>query len=162
MAKELTLSELDDRQLLFVTYYVESGDGEGSALKAGYAPSTARIWKSKLISQAHIAWGLAVATRKAIANSAPMALRTLKTLAESAESEKVRAECAKALLDRAGFVAPRATLAPAKDDKPLHEQSTSELQALAARLESELAGRAKHVNSADAAPNEPQDVDIVG
>jgi hypothetical protein len=91
-----------------------------------------------------------------------MALNTLKHLAQSAKSEKVRAECSKALLDRAGYVAPRATIAPGKEEKPLHEQSTDELQTLAARLESELAGRAKPVSSATAAPQEDNSVDLIG
>jgi hypothetical protein len=162
MAREIALKDLDERQLLFVTYYIDGGSGEDAARRAGYAESTSKGWRHALLVQPHIAYAIALGVRRALADSAPMALKTLKDLAEKAESEKVRADCARALLDRAGFVAPRATIAPGKDEKPLHEQSTDELQTLAARLESELAGRAKPVSSATAAPQVENDVDLIG
>ncbi len=87
-----------------------------------------------------------VQARLRLARDIPMALGTLEHLAEHAVSEKVRLEAAVKLLDRAGIVPP----APPKEDpnmpeKPLHELSTEELRALAARLEDEIAGRARPI-----------------
>lgn len=162
MARLPAIRELDARQEKFVGLYVEGGNAKQAALDAGYSESTAKTVRTALLASSHIAWAVAVAVRQALADAAPMALRTLKHLAENAESEKTRAECAKALLDRAGYVAPRATAEKPAGDKPLHEQSTNELQTLAARLEDELAGRAKPLSGAAVVPDSPQASDLIG
>jgi hypothetical protein len=61
-------------------------------------------------------------------------------------SAKVRLDAATRLMDRAGFVAPRATIERSQVDPSLHEMSIGELRALAAKLEDEMAGRAKDVS----------------
>jgi hypothetical protein len=94
---------------------------------------------------------------------APASFAVLRELRDDVDiSPKVRFDCARTLLDRAGHVAPRATIDRNQADKPLHELSTDELRTMADRLEGELAERAKPVISARAAPERDDDTDIIG
>ena len=100
--------------------------------------------------------------RRQLAMDAPKSFRVLREIRDDKTvSEKVRADCAKTLLDRAGHIAPKA--APEKPgEQPLHEMSTDELRALAGRLEDEIADRAKDVSSAIAAPEALEALDLIG
>jgi hypothetical protein len=88
--------------------------------------------------------------RKLREEGAPLGLRTLIEICRDPDAPKgVRADCAKALLDRAGYVAPRAEpVTP--DEKMLVEMSQAELLEVISTCEAELAGRAKVVQSDDA------------
>lgn len=103
-------------------------------------------------------------TRRVLVIEAPAALQRLITLSKLADSEKVRADCNKDLLNRAGLVGPRAAAAGASD-KPLHELAVVELRAMADRLQGEIEARAKPVNAPNA-PNapaaDPQVSDLTG
>jgi hypothetical protein len=63
------------------------------------------------------------AARGRLARGVPLALTALEHLVEKAASERVRLEAAKALLDRAGLVAP----APSKGDSNAPDKSLNEM-----------------------------------
>jgi hypothetical protein len=161
---ELATGQLTELQSNFVASFVESGDAHQAALKAGYAPATARTAGTEILRLPHVAQAVACAVAQRLAMSAPMALAVIEELSSNADiSPKVRLDASKALLDRAGFVPPRAAsnemgkLAP-----PLHEMSVEELKALASKLENELAERATDVSGATLVPVEPLVGDLLG
>lgn len=159
MQKEIiSLRKIDLREENFIQAYLELGDPVAAARAAGYSKSYYEAVRTKVLTQPHIAFALAAAVHKRFAACAPMAQSVLEHLAQHAVSERVRADCAKDLLNRAGYVAPR--MPDKATEAPLHELSTDALKALASRLEGELAGRAKPVISATAAPEDEQDIDI--
>jgi hypothetical protein len=96
--------------------------------------------------------------------SAPMALAVIEELSSNENvSAKVRLDASKALLDRAGFVPPRAAAnGMEKPEKSLHEMSLDELRARAAWLENEIAGRAKDVSAASSLSVDEQVADLLG
>jgi phage terminase small subunit len=155
-----TIQELNAQQRAFVESFIEHGDARRAATDAGYKGTSIRIADQQLLSTPRIAFAIAVAARSRLARAVPMALNTLTYLAEKAVSEKVRLDASKAILDRAGLVPP----APPKEDpnmteKPLHEMSTEELRALAAKLEGEISGRAIDVTPA---PDPKLLIDLLG
>jgi hypothetical protein len=161
---ELATRQLTERQSLFVAFFVESGDAHQAALKAGYSPSVARTAGTEILRVPHVAQSVARAVAQRLAMSAPMALAVIEELSSNADiSPKVRLDASKALLDRAGFVPPRAAANNVgKIDTPLHEMSVDELKTLAARLENELAERATDVSVATLLPGEPLVADLLG
>jgi phage terminase small subunit len=163
MAKDIATKELTEQQSRFVTEYVDSGDARNAMRLAGYSEATAIAGAHRLLTSPHIARAIGLAVRVRLMNDAPMALRVIEGIARNEEiNPKVRLDAAKALIDRAGHVAPRATIDRNQSDKPLHELSTDELRAMADRLEGELAERAKPVISAAAAPEEASPTDLIG
>lgn len=145
--------ELDERQLGFISYFVESGDAVAAAKAAGYAESTSGNARNVILTQPHIAKAVAFAVRARLAASTPMALKVIETIAkDDTLPAKVRLDAAKTLLDRAGHVAPRAVAPDNATETPLHEMTVDQLKDLASRLGDELAGRAKTVAGAVAAP----------
>jgi phage terminase small subunit len=159
----LATRHLTDLQAAFVANYVETGDSHKAALQAGYAPATARTAGTEILRVPHVAQAVARAVAQRLAMSAPMALAVIEELSSNADiSPKVRLDASKALLDRAGFVPPRAAANNVgKIDTPLHEMSVDELKTLAARLENELAERATDVSGATLVP-EPAAADLLG
>lgn len=91
---------------------------------------------------------------------APVALRTLLEIARDTTAPKgVRVDASKALLDRAGFVAPRSK--PGEDGaKTLQEMSIDELRAFIDKAESERAAAARDVSPGT--DNAPDDAPIPG
>jgi hypothetical protein len=87
-------------------------------------------------------------TRTLRGELAPLALSFCrKVLKDDGElfGETTRREVAKMVLDRAGFVPPRQTTAGASEEKDPEQMTAEELHATCARLEAELAGRARDV-----------------
>jgi hypothetical protein len=160
----LARRHLTDLQAAFVANYVETGDAHQSALLAGYSSSVARTAGTDILRLPHVAQAVALAVQRRLAASAPMALAVIEELSSNADiSPKVRLDASKALLDRAGFVPPRAAVSNVgKVDTPLHEMSVDELKTLAARLENELAERATDVSIATLVPVEPLVGDLLG
>ncbi len=142
---------IDARQADFIRLYVDYGDVRRAAIEAGYSENSLEHCKNYLLNKPEIAMAIARAARPRLARMVPLALGTLEHLAEHAISEKVKLDASKAILDRAGLVPPKAQEDRSAIEPPLHEMSSDELRARAARLEDELAGRAKPI-SADPAP----------
>lgn len=74
-----------------------------------------------------------------LAAMAPAAVKTLSGLMDDEDaSPKIRLDAAKTILDRAGFVPPKAMEAPMVGEKALHEMSRDELAARVRQLQSEI------------------------
>src|SRR6266566_7061884 len=141
-----TIQELTAQQRAFVEAFVEHGDACRAAKDAGYTGTTLRIAHIQLLGAPRVAFAIAMAARRRLARAVPMALNTLEYLVQNAQSEKVKLDASKAILDRAGLVPP----APPKDDSntpeaPLHELSYEALRAKVEQFEKELADRAHDV-----------------
>lgn len=157
---------LDERQHSFVTIFLSTGDEFLARDQSGYSKT---LSPTVIMAGNAVARAIGLATRHEIGTSAPLALGVIKHLVRHGTTERVRLDAAKTLLDRAGHVAPKAREDTSAMDKPLHELSTEELRAYAAKLgdelqgiDSELGGRAKPVLDAIAAPLEPQAIDLIG
>jgi hypothetical protein len=163
MAKEIIPTSLNEMERAFVRRLAEIGDPRTAILDAGYLGERPDRAANNLLATPHILKAVQTAVRGRLVNEGPNSIRVLVELRDNPEiSPKVRADCAKTLLDRAGHVAPRATIDRNQTDKPLHELSTDELRAMADRLEGELAERAKPVISAAPAPIETNETDLIG
>jgi hypothetical protein len=87
-------------------------------------------------------------TKRLTMEGAPLGYRVLVGLArDETVPAAVRRACARDLLDRAGFIPPRAAAAESGDEKPLQDMSSDELRALIDRTESELGARATPINA---------------
>ena len=93
--------DLNPRQERFIDYFVATGNATQSAIKAGYSEkaASARGYELKNRYQAEIE----KKTRAAIRSLVPGALAQLKSLALEGESEAVRFQATRDILDRAGF-----------------------------------------------------------
>jgi hypothetical protein len=75
-----------------------------------------------------------------LAAMAPAALVVLNDLMDDEDaSPKIRLDAAKTILDRAGFVPPKASDAPTVGEKALHEMSRDDLAERVHQLQSEIA-----------------------
>jgi len=98
MAKIVTIGEQEDKQAAFIQLYVETGDCQKAALDAGYSHGEYGYQlRDKLSAE------IRVAMDKQISATAPMAMKTLTTLAQEAESESVRRQAAKDIMSLGGF-----------------------------------------------------------
>jgi phage terminase small subunit len=131
-----------------------------AAIACGYPESSAAQRGYELLHTAHVLAAIHTAARRRLVADAPTSIRVLQPLRDNAASEKVRAEAARTLLDRAGMIAPRAAAPETKRDLSLHEMSIDDLRNLAGKLEAELSGRAKDVSSANGASSSPQAADL--
>lgn len=160
--KELATRQLTDMQAAFVLHLAETGDESLSAAMAGSTRANPAHAAREMLALPHVLAALHIEVRKRIVSLAPLALSVVQKIVEDPlGNAKTRLDAAKILLERAGFVAPKpAAERPA--DVPLHEMTVEKLRELAGRLEDEIAGRAKDVSSAIAAPAGAEHVDLVG
>lgn len=112
---------LTPQQEKFIECYVATGNATQSAIKAGYSENGAsrRGYELKNRYQAEID----KRTRAAIKNLVPEALHQLKSLALQSESEQVRFQATRDILDRAGLKPTE------KVETVTVEKSTDELRA---------------------------------
>jgi hypothetical protein len=90
-----------EKQEKFVEYYVMTGNAKRAAIMAGYSAKTAEVNGS--IMRKKLSAEIAEATRNALTHHAAMSVKNLVELANNAESESVRLQANKDLLDRAGY-----------------------------------------------------------
>ena len=88
-------------QETFVKEFVLTGNATQSAIKAGYSSKTAYQKGHQLKNQFTVE--IEDATRQAMRDAIPGALAQIKQLSAAAESESVRLQAAKDILDRAGL-----------------------------------------------------------
>ena len=88
-------------QETFVKEFVLTGNATQSAIKAGYSSKTAYQKGHQLKNQFTVE--IEDATRQAMRDAIPGALAQIKQLAAAADSESVRLQAAKDILDRAGL-----------------------------------------------------------
>ena len=75
-----------------------------------------------------------------LATMAPAVVNVLSGLMDDVDaSPKIRLDAAKTILDRAGFVPPKAPDAPSVGEKSLHEMNGSELAERVRQLQGEIA-----------------------
>jgi phage terminase small subunit len=143
----LATRQLTDRQADFVRFHGQGMNATQAAIACGYPESSAAQRGYELLHMPHVLAAVHTTARRRLVSDAPNSIRVLQTLRDTAVSEKVRADAARTLLDRAGHIAPRAAAPDGKRDLSLHEMSLADLRDLADKLEGELAGRAREVSA---------------
>jgi len=118
-----------------------------AATVSGYAPEYAETIGNQLIAQGNVQAAIAIELGRMLqTESAPLALKVgMELLGSETTAERVREGLVKTFLDRAGFPAASPAKQEAPGDKALHEMSGEDLRRYIARLEGELAERAKPV-----------------
>lgn len=152
---------LNDRQAEFARL-VSLGTSPGdSALKAGYK-SPEQAWQ--IVAHPHVAAAIHYELQRQIMlEGAPLAYKTIVSIIKNEKaSERVRGDLSVRLLNLAGFVPPTPVAQKDQSDKSLSEMTAAELvgfidrnQAEIARLEAELAARAKDVTPGGIAQDMP-------
>ena len=163
MSHEIVLAKkFTEQQSTFVREIIAGGDVKEAAIKAGYSQDFANSSAYALLQQPAILAAVQIGVAKSLALDSPVARKTLRDImVDETVDKRLRVACAKDLLNRAGFIAPKAVAAGNAGETPLNEMSTTELRALADKLEGELAGRAKDVSSAKPAPHDTQAIDDI-
>lgn len=141
---------------------IDGVDPRQAAELAGYAKEGADLEAKRLLRHPAILAAVQIGIARRLATGAPMALSVLQEFAmNQAMHPKIRLDAAKTLLDRAGYISPKAVAASNGASVPLNEMSMADLRTLADKLEGEIAGRAKEVSSAKAAPTKAQTLDDI-
>jgi hypothetical protein len=145
---------LTDMQAAFVRETVKGRLPDDAARAAGYNMTHPDI-AYRLLQNPGVALAIRFEVNRLLTVEAlPLAYNVLKDLAKDPKvPPAVRRACARDLIDRAGFVAPKAQAFEGQGEKPLSEMSSEELRALVDKLESELAGRAVDVSDPPNAPD---------
>jgi hypothetical protein len=149
LAKNLT-----EQQEKFVHELIAGRRPDDAARAAGYSESFTKHY-NLLLRSPTIAAAVRIAIAQRLTTEAlPLSYATLIELArDNATPAAVRRAAARDLMDRAGFVAPKAIdAASAGADKPLSEMSSDELRGLVDKLESELGARALPVSAQPLSP----------
>lgn len=98
MAKKL--KPLNDKEIAFRDYYLESGDYKYAYMMAGYVPDPGNAYKKLIKIHRHIRQAIMAK----IGGHAVFALDKLVHLAQNATSETVQLNAVKDLLNRAGYM----------------------------------------------------------
>lgn len=145
--RALVTEGLTERQSIFVNEILNGVNPTDAKTLAGYA-ETVPAWA--ILNSQYVQ--LAIQTeinRRLVTEAAPLAYSVLISLArDTTVPAAVRRNCARDLLDRAGYVPPHPDKPLADNNKSLSERSTGELQELIGRLESELGARAAPIGNA--------------
>jgi phage terminase small subunit len=164
LARQGIDAQLSNQEAELVRNFIASDDWEQSALAAGYAESTAKMAKYWATQRPAILVAIHLETARRVQTEAPAAVDTIVKIrkGEITEGAKVRLDAAKAVLDRAGHIAPRARALGDAGEKTLGEMSLDELKATQERLNSELAARAKTVSAPPGPIIDSQAIDLIG
>lgn len=148
---------LTDLQTAWVREFIAVGDATRASELAGYSLPTARVIGWKHLQNRAVMAAVAAALECAKAEGGVIAVRVLKEIAEKGRNEGARVTAARALGEWAGIIGRQAGDA-VKDPA---EMSTAELRQLLAKVDSEIASRAKPVNGPDASPIPQQVIDLL-
>ncbi len=164
MSKELATNyKLTEMQAAFVRHVSEGVEPNQAVTLAGYGTSNIYSRAHDLLHAPHVLAAIHSEVRRRLVAGAPIALAVIERLVkDDTTPPKIRLDAAKTLLDRAGHIAPRAITDKATHELALHELSLGDLRQLADKLEGEIAGRAKDVSGADAAPVGGQSTEVNG
>jgi hypothetical protein len=131
---QISVTNLTDKQALFVQHYVENGEVGKSALAAGYLHEESgwAALRSPAVQRAVADYR----ARMIGTEGASTAYRTLMALMKPEQPPMVRLGAAKAMMSAAGIAT-----APAEKphEKPLNEMTESELRAFMARMDKAIA-----------------------
>jgi DNA-binding CsgD family transcriptional regulator len=160
MSGEMVLSQLTPVEKAIATYLSEGYSAGDISDKTGYSRATV-YWYSR---NERVVAALRILLERQLVSDAHAARVVLRQMLDDPETNgRVRADCARILLDRAGFVPPKAKEREG-DDVALSEMGPDQLRSFVARAQRELADRAKpviNVAPADSAPQRaPGDSDL--
>ena len=142
-----------DKQLALIDHISAGLDAKAAMTKAGYSSKMhpAAAMTPAIVSE------IRARTGQQLQGLAPRALEVVAQLLEHGQTERIRLEAAKTILDRSGFIAPKASDGAENREKDLHTMSRQELEERAQRLASEIADRAKPaVIDPDTDPVQPE------
>lgn len=126
---------ITEKQLKFIENYCETGDAVQSAISAGYKNSHTIVnqaWKLKRDLSKEISKRM----QEKFVDKAPVAFGTLIELMNSSDSDTVRLQASKDIMDRGGFK-PKDTMVIEEDAKSIPELE-AELQMLVGKDKADL------------------------
>jgi DNA-binding MarR family transcriptional regulator len=148
---------LTDMQTAWVREFVATGDSSLAAELAGYSPTIAKAQGWRHLHNRAVMAAVAAAMESAKAQAGVIGVRVLRRIAEDSKVDGARVTAARTLLEYAGLIGRQAGDA-VKDPA---EMSTAELRQLLAKVDSEIASRAKPVNGPESSPIPQQVLDIL-
>lgn len=139
----LELTELQARFVAHFTSDPESiGDAAKAALKAGYAPNSARQQAYQLLAKPHVAAAIREANAETLSGDlATMAIGVLRQIIEDPKApQRLKMQAAIAVLDRGGY-APQhvASVSERAIERDLVGKTSAELNAILSETEARLA-----------------------
>ncbi len=96
-------NKLSSQETKFVQAITQGMGKRDAAIFAGYAPNSAHVSASRLLSREHVLHAIRDAAEKQINAGVAIGARVLVELAEKGKSEAVRFQAATSLLDRGGL-----------------------------------------------------------
>lgn len=139
---------LTEQQRKFVMAYINSGDEKAAAIASEYSWPMSPTARQAIRSPVVVAAIQAEVSRRIRTEGAVIGHSVLIEVARDTTAPKgVRVDAAKALLDRAGHIAPRAEAARNTDGRPLAEYSIEDLQGLVDSLKRRAADQARDVTA---------------
>lgn len=138
---------LTDLQQRFCEEYVSgehAGKGGAALVAAGYSENGARQTAWKMLRHSGVRAEIDRLTREALGDHASASVVVLRQILDDPRTDKdftrLRLDAAKAILDRAGFVAPKAPDAPEDPAaKPMRNWSIAELDAFISDTQAKIA-----------------------
>ncbi len=128
------MRELNDQQRAFVAEFVRTADGPKSAIAAGYSQASASQRAYELRTKPHIQEAIQREMRRVFTDLAAIALDQARMmLVDPTTPAAARVALINSICDRAGLAAPKDGAGGMNADKPLHQLSLAELEALAVR-----------------------------
>jgi phage terminase small subunit len=155
MSRSVAERGLTPLQERFVEQILEGHNTLQAATLAGVG--SPQVHAYRVASLPHVQAEIARQLGRRLANeAAPVAYSVLvKILRDENAASRVRVDAAKTLLDRAGFVPPRAPDPPGTTGKQLNEMSREELRAVLTVAEDRLAREATEVTPARRFEDDP-------
>lgn len=145
------MAKLTDMQEAFVLHMTNTPNAIGNATEAarlaGYSEKSAGEIGYQLLQKPHVQQALREANQKTVCGSlAAKAVQVLKDILEDEDaSPRLRLDAAKTVLDRAGYVPPKAEEQDYSAEKDLTEMTVQELEQFI-----------RDAKAKDAADNKPQ------
>lgn len=152
-------NKLTDMQELFVLHFTSTegviGNASAAARRAGYSEKTAAEQGRQLLQKPHVQAAVKHANERNISGTTATKAAALLDLFidDVTLPPRVRLDAAKTVLDRAGYIPPKAAAQEDEDDKPMEEWTIEELEAFVRRGEEAAAresdgGRLEQVSGA--------------
>ena len=136
------MEKMTEKQIALVNGIVAGKNPAQAVRDAGYSDKT----QFHVISTPAIMDAIRERTGQMLQQLAPRAVMVAAELMESdTATDKIRLDASRLVLDRAGYIAPKAPEAQQIGEKALHEMTRQELAERAARLQKEISDRAAPV-----------------
>jgi phage terminase small subunit len=141
----LTTHPLTDKQRAFAAAYAfddeAAGNGKASAIKAGYAEKYAAQEAYRMLRNEGVRGEINRLGREMLGDLASASIRLLgRVVKDESESTRLRIDAAKAILDRAGYIAPKAAEPDRPvNSKPMAQWTAAELEEFLERTRAKIA-----------------------